>query len=122
MEKFGEEHCKKYFPMGMFFAKHTDKICKDSDMKNDFLNLVRLSKMNLECPESTPDSKPTPEETQKKGLYDSCKNDNECLSNFCSKFTFKCKPKNCNNDQDCPKKQYCQKGFGHSPRCEDLKN
>jgi len=56
MEKFGEEHCIKYFPMGMFFSKHTDKICKDSDMKNDFLNLIRSAEMDLKCPESTPDS------------------------------------------------------------------
>lgn len=54
MEKFGEEHCKKYFPMSMFFSKHRDKICQDSEMKKDFVNVIRSSKLNLHCPEPTP--------------------------------------------------------------------
>ena len=51
VEKFGEEHCSKYLPMGMFFIKHKEKICQDSEMKKDFLRVNISSKLNLKCPD-----------------------------------------------------------------------
>ena len=100
-------------------GKKMDRYCLSKTEIDDTCLFNKFSSESTIC-NSTPDSKPTPEETPKKELYDSCKNNNECLSNFCSKFTFKCKPKECDNDENCPENQYCKKGF-HSPRCEDLK-
>ena len=68
MEKFGQKNCKimleKYWPMGLFYVKHTDKICKDSEMKKDFLNMIRASELDLKCPKSTPTTTSKKEQVQ----------------------------------------------------------
>ena len=58
--------------------------------------------------------------TSPKKNYQPCNDDNQCLSNFCSKITNVCKPKQCKSDSDCTDK-YCSKQSGQSAYCEDFK-
>lgn len=81
IEKFSQKKCKncnKYWPMGLFYVKHTDKICKDSEMKKDFLNMIRASELDLKCPKSTPTTTSKKEQVQ-------CETQNRLITQLKSK-------------------------------------